>query len=406
MGSNNNKLTQAQKEQQLNQLKNWVKKLLPDDWDKVDVEAEYDPQISYKENKANIREKIKPIVDTDMSDEAEREKALQEKQQEEEKQKAEQEVEEYNKNLDYRDNKKISEFYTKIDRAITKMVQGYSDLAFIKGRGGIGKSYQIRKALTQHDADYIEIAGEVSEAFLYRLIYENNGKIIWFKDVVRLLGGVKSINLLKSATETEQQRILTKSNYSKKQEDLPDKFLCRCKFIFDYNQVTGSNLREDFEALVSRGDYIEMCLSEDDIIDIMRNRCETDWQREVTEFIAQNYGSGPAKLNLRTQWKAFNTYKFAIDNGRDWKEELKEELQNVTQTRALLYSIMGRKAMRTSELKKRLLVEGHINSMRTADRKINEWLFLEELYKVSSEDKNFYVCIDNIRVNQKGEEVQ
>ena len=75
--------------------------------------------------------------------------------------------------------------------------------------------------LIQNKAKYTEICGDITEAYLYRLLFEHNGDIIWFRDIVRLLRGMNSINLLKSATETETERLLTKNSYSKAQSDLP-----------------------------------------------------------------------------------------------------------------------------------------------------------------------------------------
>ena len=280
------------------------------------------------------------------------------------------------------------------------MGQGFSNLLVVKSRGGVGKSFQIRKVLTKNKADFVEISGDVTEAYLYRLIFENNGKIIWFKDVVKLLQGVSSINLLKSATETEDAKVLTKCNYSKDQGDLPNRFLCKCKFIFDYNNVFGSQLQGDFEALTSRGDYKEMPFSDDDVKKMMRLIVKEDWQKEVTETIIKNFeANGLIKLNLRTQWKGFKTYNYAKKNNLDWKKEIEEDLKNVSRIRAMLYTIMGTKAMRTADLKRLLLRQDVISTIRTADRKIIDWLYLEELYKWSEGDKNFYVCI-----NQKPKE--
>ena len=212
-----------------------------------------------------------------------------------------------------------------------------------------------------------------------------------------------SINLLKAASESENQRVLTKSNYSKVQEDLPDKFICRCKFIFDYNNLYGLQLRDDFEALVSRGDFIEVPICDEEVHAIMKLIAKDDNQREVTEFLVSNFkANGMFRLNLRTQWKAFKTLEFAEKNALNWRHELKEELANVGKIRALIYSLIGARAVRTTELKKLLLKYEMVNSIRTAERRVREWMYIDELYKVSEEDRNFYVCI-NPRSNKSVE---
>jgi len=204
-----------------------------------------------------------------------------------------------------------------------------------------------------------------------------------------------SLNLLKSATETEDKRILTKNSYSKQQDDLPNKFICRCKFVFDYNNLFGLGLRDDFEALISRGDFIELPISNDDIKRIMMTIAKETWQKEVTAYIIKNFEStGLIRLNLRTQWKAFKTYEYAKRNELDWKPELNQELKNNSKIRSLLYSLIGSRVVTTKELKKLLLSHEVVNTLRTADRKVNEWMFLDELYRWTPQDRNFKVSIN------------
>jgi len=387
--------TDVQKADELKRLKAWLVKVLPDDHDKYDLTAKYDPAITYAENKTAMREELKSVIN-DLKSQVEHHHAEQERMDNARISGAEREVDEYNQKLTAdEDIRGLEEFYKPIRRGVKKMCLGYSNLLFVKSRGGVGKSYQIRRALIENHADYVEIAGDVTEAYLYRLIYENNGKILWFKDVVKLLQNLGSMNLLKGATETEVEKVLTKSNYSKDQDDLPDRFLCRAKFIFDYNNLYGTQLAADFEALTSRGDYNDLPFSDDDMKRLMLLIAVEDWQKEVTRFVIENFeATGMVRLNLRTQWKAFQTYKFSKATGLEWEDELSGELKRMSRTRSMLYTLIGNKAVKTAELKKLLLRQEILQTLRSADRKINEWLYLEDIWKVSEEEKNFYVCIN------------
>lgn len=387
--------TQEQKETEIARLKAWIRKLMPEHYDKIDVTSEYDSTLTYEENKSHFRELFKGQLTT-LKEQVEHAKAEQERLETKKIQAAEREAEEYNKTLRYDDNKEVDSFYKPVYRVINKLCQGYSNLAFIKGRGGIGKSRNIRKALITNNADFFEATGEITEAYLYRLIFENNGKIIWLKDICKLLQAQGSLNLLKAATETEDKRILTKSSYSKEQKDLPDVFVCKAKFIFDYNNLYGAGgLATDFEALVSRGDYVELSFCDEEISAIMNLIAVEPWQREVTEYLLEKHKeSGLVRLNLRTQWKAFKTYEYAKANNLDWKGEIDDELKRINKIRALLYSLIGDKWLRTADLKRKLLRLEIVGTLRTADNKINEWLYVEELWKVSEDEKNFYVSIN------------
>jgi hypothetical protein len=346
------------------------------------------------EGLSELREKLKAFKGDSLKEQVEEAKAEQERIVFEEKLRAVEDVDQYYKKVTYEVNQDVEKYYQPIYRAVDKVCKGYSNLLFVKGIGGIGKSFTIRRCLTENNTQYLEIAGEVTEAYLYRLLYENNGKIIWLKDVANLLNGLKSINILKAATETEEARIITKNNYSKNQDDLPDRFICKCKFIFDYNNIQ-NNMRDDFEALISRGDFIEFALSKKEMEHIMRCIAKTPESKEVTEFVIKNFtGSGLVRLNLRTQWKALNTYNYALSEGRDWKEEITNELRRVSKVRAMLYSLIGNEAVRRVDLKKLLIKHELVNSIRMADHKIKEWLFTDELYSWSKVDEyNGYIAL-------------
>lgn len=294
------------------------------------------------------------------------------------------EIEEYNKTLKFNYDDKIDEYYKPLTRAILKLIYGYSNIVFIKGKSGIGKSYQIEKMLRKHKVNFIEYGGSnVSEAYLYRLLYENRhkGDIIYFKDVAVLLKGIDSIDLLKMATETRDKKLITKANYSKKQDDLPNRFLYEGSLIFDFNSLTGLNYREDFEALISRGDYIELVLSFDEIKEIMLLICQDKEEKEITKFLIEKYDYIGNQFNLRTQYRAFQTYKYSKEKGLEWKNEIEEELkQNMSFIRRLLYEFMGRKYVLERDVIKFLIRSRYITTIRTAERRINEWLEMEEIY--------------------------
>lgn len=385
-------------------LKKFLAAALPESWDKYDLEAKYDSALSYIENKNLIVDDLKKAYGNEfrgetLDEQKEYVEAEIERQRDERDREIEEEITDYN-NKTFVENTEINQFYSPVHRAINKLCAGYSNLAFIKGRGAIGKSWNIRKTLLQNNARFFEVCGDVSEAYLYRMFFEHNGEIIWFKDVVRVLRGLNSINLLKSATETEEKRLLTKSNYSKQQSDLPDRFLFTGKIIFDYNEINGILLEDDFNALQTRGDFLEVTFSIEDIKALMRLIAQNDRQKETTEYLIDNYSfTGTNLLNLRSQWKAFKTREYSDKYGLDWKEELKAEMDSaISPVKSMLYSLMGRKAIRVADLKKLLLQTKTVASESTANRRIKEWLITEDLYRVSAEKINFYVALEPIKL--------
>ena len=294
-----------------------------------------------------------------------------------------------------RDQSSLNAHYRGIGRALEKMKLGYSHLCFVKGRPGIGKSFQIRRHLEELGMEYVEIAGHTSEAYLYRILCEHSGKVIWLKDVARLLKGLRSIDLLKSACETTPKRLVTNMNYSEKQLDLPKRFYFTGKIIFDFNSLAGLRFREDFEALASRGDFIDLIFSHGETCEIMRQICRTREEREVTEFLIQNYRyCGHNALNLRTQRQALQTVKYARRRGLEWQREVRQELRyQRSAVQKLLYPILGDGPRRSLEVKKYLVKTQIVATMRTADRRIADWLELGEVHRTSWEHRNFLISL-------------
>jgi len=413
---------------EIKRLKQYVKKNLPDNWDKIDTEAEYNSGISYKENKEHLAEIIKqnlPLKDilnnlatkSYFKEQLEREKHEQKERIKQEEEQVLKAVEEHNKNIKC-ENEAIKKHYSRLRRTIELVVGGYITSCFIQGKAGTGKSFQITSMLNElnleQEKDYIIFQGDITPAFIFRFLYENNGKIIIFRDLAKLLSELRSIDILKAVTETTGKRIVRKANYSKEQEDLPNQFICESKLIFEFNDLSFNNgLKEDVEALLSRGDYYNLVLSFNEIEDIMRNICENKEQKEVTEYLLQNYNYiGINSLNLRTQQKAFKIYEWSKKNKKEWKRELKLFLSSeMSHIRRQLYSLIGNKAISTKELKK-LLIRGRIDNvshLRTADRRVREWVLLNELFivgfvtnddeeleKYMDTHRNYYVSLNPI----------
>ena len=391
--------SQVQTEKDYKKVQAWLRAVIPSNWDRYDLKSKYDPKLTYLENKRFILEEIKIFEDykgDTLRERAEHALAQQEKLMAEEATRVAQEIEDYNKTVQTFSNKEMDVFYEPIDRAVRKVCDGFSNLVFIKGRGGTGKSRRIRKVLTEKAVPFYEVTGNMTEAFLYRALYEQNGKTIWFREIPGLLRGLNSIHILKAATETENVRLLTKNNYSRVQADLPPEFIFTGRVIFDYNEIGPLALQEDFEALVTRGDFVEFAMSEDDTKVIMGHIAQTPEEKEATKFLIENW-TGTELLNLRSQYKAFKTFEYAKAAGKDWKEELKKELLSMTtEVKSTVYTLIGYKAVRVSELIRDMLKYKVVATHKTANNRIRDWLAMGEL-KMLSHERDFFVSLDELK---------
>ena len=289
----------------------------------------------------------------------------------------------------------VNQLYYPVERSIEKLSLGFSHLCFIRGMPGIGKSTQIRKCLKKFKMKYHEVSGEITEAYLYRTLYENRNKTIWFKDVARLLKGSRSIDLLKSACETETDRTINSYNYGHHNSDLPDRFQFKGKLIFDFNSLNGLKFKEDFEALTSRGDFIDLVFSPRQMETLLRSVCSNHRETEITEFLLTNLiNTAPGHLNLRTQRRAFMTAKYAKAKNECWRTEVLLDLDSQeTAVRRMLRPLIGKTPIQSKELKRQLVRNGLVATIRTADRRIADWIELGELFQVSDGDRNYFLSL-------------
>jgi len=240
--------------------------------------------------------------------------------------------------------------------------------------GGIGKSYQIDNALDRLKADYTVFSGDISDAYLYQFVYDNRNKIIVIRDVAKLLRRLACIDMFKGMTEPRGKRVI--QNLKFKDTETPNSFEFTGSVIFEMNAVMG-RYRDDLEALFSRGDYVELNFSREEIAEIMRLICQNDWQREVTDYLI---GNSLVKLNLRLQDKCFRVYKASIRDGLEWKSQIDLFIkEDMTEPRKLLYRCTGTKPIRRMEFVKYLVLNKGW-SMRTSQRKIEEFIELGEIY--------------------------
>lgn len=287
----------------------------------------------------------------------------------------------------------VKDVYDSVKSAVRKLCKGYVNIIFIQGAAGIGKSYIIRHTLNEYKVEFVEITGSVTEAYLYRLIYDNNGKIIWFRDMSGFLqDSLNNINLLKSATETDKVRLLTKSSYSKFQRDLPEAFDCKCSFIFDFNDIK-PKYKADLEALFSRGEYIWLNLSYADILNVMKSTVKTDNEKVVYEYLKELLIKNPfLNINLRTQVKANLSYKHAIEEGLDWKEEINKNIVNNNPEKFFLYSKIGENKISIKDLSVMLIKDKIVTTKKAALNYINTRIYCNDLVQ----DQDGFVSVFNI----------
>ncbi len=259
--------------------------------------------------------------------------------------------------------------------ALNKLHKQLCRVVFVKGRPGVGKSYQIKQFLENNEISYMRITGDVSEGYFYRFLFENNGQIIWVNDSVKLLKNQGTMNILKSLTELEGPTIITKHTYNQNEIELPQSFECNSSFIFDFNSEIPKNLLNDFDALKSRGECTDIILSNQDIIDIAKEIFKSEEFIQVIEFIQEQLNKSKLiTIDLRTIVKGVNTKIYCNAYGGDWKKHILTDITISSAIKQQLYELIGTEPILKHDLKELLLRKGLVKTSRTANSRIREWI--------------------------------
>lgn len=143
----------------------------------------------------------------------------------------------------------------------------------VSGKGGVGKTYNIEKRLSEaHDAlecTYNSISGKITTMGLYKALYENRHvDNILLLDDVDVFANETTIDLLKAVLDTSERRTVSYVTSSKvlEEDGIPQQFEFRGKVIFITNKnlavmAKGSNaLAPHVDALLTRSIFVDLQL--------------------------------------------------------------------------------------------------------------------------------------------------
>lgn len=179
----------------------------------------------------------------------------------------------------------------------------------LTGDGGLGKTYTVIESLKklglredtigEIDGDFVVIKGYSTAKYMYRTLWENNGKVIVVDDADAIFKDPIGANLLKSALESSDKRVVTWGAEFSDKEELPNRFDFHGRIIFI------SNLPQcKFpQALLSRSMRVDLTLSTEEKVDrieqVLNEQGRSTEVGDVIKFI-KKYASRSTDLNVRS----------------------------------------------------------------------------------------------------------
>ena len=250
---------------------------------------------------------------------------------------------------------RIANRFSVMNRMVNGMIAGVIRSMIVFGAPGIGKTYEIEKALERAKAEgrvnYTLIKGTASAPGLYTALYHaRNGGIVTLDDADSIFDDEEAFNILKSALDTTDKRILgwrkrsswvydaTKAERVDDEDVLitddqvPNEFEYAGGMIFitniDFNEKIARETKfsPHFNALMSRSLYLDLTLKSQRarmirIRDVFmgsmakQEKLTAAEAYEIMEFVVEN-AEKFTELSLRCVKHVCHLYRM----GGDWKE--------------------------------------------------------------------------------------
>ena len=235
--------------------------------------------------------------------------------------------------------KRIRARFDVFDSLAEDVINGDVRGLICSGAPGMGKSYPVEQKLRGVESSRI-IKGHASAKGLYEVLwqYREEGSVIVLDDADSIFGDEKALNLLKSALDTTEERVLswvTGSAFGASMDEddrsIPTSFVFEGSLIFitnlDFDEMIakGNRIAKHLEAIMSRTPYINLLIKsrKDCLIRIkqvirdtlMLDSLNADQKQDVVKFIEDNI-AGLREISLRTALKVA-MYRKSNDNWYD-----------------------------------------------------------------------------------------
>ena len=191
----------------------------------------------------------------------------------------------------------INQRFEFLEKIVTMVADGIQHSAVISGGAGLGKSTLVNKTLQKNgytdvshldavdcegiDKKYRVIKGVSSSKGLYNTLYENRDSIIIFDDCSGPLTDPKSIDVIKSATESSDQRIVS-WNIQSRDDSIPTMFRFNGSIIF----ITNMRPESIDSAIKSRAMNVDVHMTKNETVERMSHIvCQGSFLPEYSDTI-------------------------------------------------------------------------------------------------------------------------
>jgi len=159
----------------------------------------------------------------------------------------------------------IDERFRILNNLTVMVVAGVTPSLIVTGPPGFGKSHSILECIENSDLtkdDYIINKGYSTPRGLYNCLYDNFDKLIIFDDCDSVLEDKVALNILKSALDSYDERIITWMSKINKGDKYPPQFEFKGRIIF----ISNKSKSDIDEAILSRSLTVDLSMTFDEKI--------------------------------------------------------------------------------------------------------------------------------------------
>jgi hypothetical protein len=216
-------------------------------------------------------------------------------------------IEKYNKTGQTLSKFSVEERFSFLSMLTQMLIYKKAKSLIVLGSGGIGKTRTVMDEIQQANLKRNEL--QIIKSYstprgLYNLLYDHNGKLLVFDDTDSILTDTVSQNILKSALDSHDTRLISWAAKMAKGDEYPQEFVFEGRIIF----ISNKNKNNIFQPLLTRSKIVDLELSPSEKIDrmwqILPSVCEENRIAEAKgdmaiEFIRQHMKMAK-ELSLRT----------------------------------------------------------------------------------------------------------
>lgn len=170
---------------------------------------------------------------------------------------------------------RIRERFEVLDSMTKAAVWGKAPAIVVSGPAGLGKSFSVERIVKGFDPEQQRstfVKGYVRPTGLFRTLYNfrHKGNVIVFDDADSIFGDETSLNLLKAACDTADERFISymvETNLKDEEDEkIPKTFQFEGTIVFitnyDFDHLidAGNKLAPHLQALISRTHYIDLMM--------------------------------------------------------------------------------------------------------------------------------------------------